>query len=434
MNTRKFLAVTLLTLAFFPVLKWYWLRLGDGGGETFGLIALALALFFNRSQPHAASPRLAEISLLIYALSLFFLPPLLRSIPALGTIAFLSGMHRRAGQFGLLLLSLPVQASLDFFLGYPFRLITAEGSRLLLNSLHSLRLMAHPVERLGVQLSQQGQLVSVDPPCSGLQMLWATALLSALLSALFRLTYRRSIQLSIMALALCLLANILRASFLFFPESGLISVPGFLHQGVGLIFFALASLLLCNGARRLQTSIVPSLLPAPQNISHRLQILASGTLMITLLPARMASPLPQAELVSLNSYQGRTVEETALSPREKSFAENFPGELKIYAVAHDTLIIRRITRASRLLHPSYHCLKAEGFLITHSRIEKDAQEHPVLRYQATRQGEAFQVSESIRNLNGTRQWTDVSAWYWHALFHPQSGPWEAHTLMTPFSP
>ncbi len=424
MNTRKLLALIALTVAFFPVLNWYWLRLGNGSGEPFGLLALALAVGFALQDRQPAQLRFAEISLLIYAIGLFFLPPLLRSIPALATIAFLSGMHRQAGQFALLLLSLPVQASLDFFLGYPFRLITAEGSRLLVN------LLGYPVERLGVQLSLKGVIVSVDPPCSGLQMLWATALLTAILAALFRLSYFRTFKLSLIALTLCLLANILRAAFLFFPESGMITLPGFLHEGMGLLFFALASLVLCQMARSFQKA-TPSLpLPKKQNPT-RLLTLACGVSLITLLPARTHSPNPPSNFESLSTYHGRAVEEVSLSPREESFAENFPGQLKIYRVGHDTLIIRRITKASRMLHPSYHCLKAEGFIISDSQIESDDQGQPFLRYRATRNDEAFLVSEKIRDLQNTKQWTEVSAWYWHALFHPNSGPWEAETLMTP---
>jgi exosortase len=424
MKARTVLTVVILATAFLPILNWYYLRLGNGSGEPFGLLALALAIglaFQNRNSP---SPRLAEISLVLYAIGLFFLPPLLRTIPALATVAFLTGMHRQAGQFGLLLLSLPMQASLDFFLGYPFRLITAEGAHLLVN------LAGYPVERLGVQLSLKGVIVSVDPPCSGLQMLWATAFLTALLAALFRLDYPKTFFLSLIALVLCLLANIFRAAALFFPEAGMVSIPGFAHEGIGLIFFAFAGLALAGVARRFhhrndfQTTTT-------KPISRRFVALACGVTLTTFLPARTTSPQAPQELLSLESYQGRPVEEASLSPREESFAQDFPGQLKIYRVGNDTLIIRRITRASRMLHPSYHCLTAEGFAINESRIEKDEEGRLLLSYQATRNGERFHVTERIRNLTDEQQWTEVSAWYWHALFNPGSGPWEAETLMTP---
>ena len=425
MKTRALTTALLLT-AFLPVIHWYASRLGDGSGEPLGLLALILSITLTSKKRQSPNLRFAELSLLLYAVGIFFLPPLLRTIPALATIAFLTGMHRQAGQFGLLLLSLPIQASLDFFLGYPFRLITAEGAH------HLINLLGCPVQRLGVQLSLHGTIVSVDPPCSGLQMLWATAFLTALLAALFQLTYRRTILLSLIALALCLLANLLRAATLFFPEAGLIQLPGFAHEGIGLLFFALAGFILTKLARKFQHRTKPESRQS-NPITRRFLTLAAGVSLVTFLPARTITSAPQNEDLSLTSYDGRPVEQVALSPREQSFAQGFPGRLKIYRVGQDTLILRTITKASRMLHPSYHCLKAEGFTIRNSQLHQNEQGHQSLTYHATRNHEAFHVTERIRSLTNHRQWTEVSAWYWHALFHPNSGPWEAETLMTPIS-
>ncbi len=30
---------------------------------------------------------------------------------------------------------------------------------------------------------------------------------------------------------------------------------------------------------------------------------------------------------------------------------------------------------------------------------------------------------------GRTEWTDVSAWYWAALWHPLNGPWQAETVI-----
>lgn len=424
MKAQRTMALLALAIAFAPVIAWYGQRLGDGGGEPLGLIALALAIVFGMKDRHAPSPRLAEIALVIYAISFFFLPPLLRIIPALATIAFLTGMHRRAGHFGLLLLSLPVQASLDFFLGYPFRIITAEGSRLLIN------LVGQPVERLGVQLSLNGTIVSVDPPCSGLQMLWASAFLTALLATLFRLSYRKSLVLALAALALCLTANTLRAAVLFFPEAGLISLPGFAHEGIGLVFFALAALSLTALARKFHLrQACPGIQHPP--ITRRFAALACGVSLVTLLPAQSRLPSEISELPPLISYQGIPVEEVPLSAREKAFAKNFPGHLKVYRIENGTLILRRINQASRMLHPSSHCLQAEGFFISKTSLETGPNGRVFLQYHAARGAEKFLVTENIYNLDRTRHWAEVSAWYWHAFLNPQSGPWEAETLILP---
>jgi exosortase len=424
MNLRIITTVLVLSVAFAPVLLWYWSRLDNGSGEALGLVALVLAITLARKDRDTPNLRFAEISILIYGLGFFFLPPLLRIIPALATIAFLTGIHRQAGQFGLLLLSLPVQASLDFFLAYPFRLITAEGARFLVN------LLGYPVERLGVQLFLEGSIVSVDLPCSGLQMLWASAFLTALLATLFHLSYRRTLELGVVALMLSLLANTLRASSLFFPEAGIISIPGFAHGGIGLIFFALAGLILVALARKLHLRKRDPQRQTPP-ITRRFVVLACGVSLVTFLPARTESTTAAPDFPALDFYQGRAVEEIPLSEKEESFATSFPGQLKVYRIENGTLILRRVTKPSRMLHPSYHCLKAEGFAISASSVRESPDGQPFLQYRATRNTEQYLVTESIRTLDGRRHWSEVSAWYWHALFHPNSGPWEAETLIVP---
>ncbi len=426
MKARSITITLVLAIAFAPVFLWYLDRLGDGSGEVLGLIALATALGLAIKDRNPGSPRAAEISLVIYGIGFFFLPPLLRAIPALVTIAFLSGMHHRAGQVALLLLSLPVQASLDFFLGFPFRLVTAEGARILLS------IFGLSVERLGVQLSLGGAIVSVDPPCSGLQMLWATAFLTAILAALFKLSYLRTFLMGLAALLLCLLANTLRATLLVFPEAGLLSIPDFLHEGTGLIFFLLAGLCIVKLSRSLQT-VKNTPEKSTRSLPTRLLATAFGVSLITLVPAGTLGEPPSTQFSPLTAYQGQPVEEVPLSPREEAFARNFPGQLRVYRVGNDTLIVRHVTKATRMLHPSYHCLKAEGFSISNSSLQTDPKGHQSSTYQANLNNEAYLVSEVIRSADGSRHWTDVSAWYWHALFNPNSGPWIAETRLTPIS-
>ncbi|MDF1714354.1 MAG: exosortase/archaeosortase family protein [Akkermansiaceae bacterium] len=427
MNTRRITITLVLAIAFAPVVLWYFDRLSDGGGEPLGLIALAIALGLAVKDRNPANPRCAEIAIIVYGLGFFFLPPLLRAIPALVTIAFLTGMHHRAGQVALLLLSLPIQASLDFFLGFPFRLVTAEGAQTILNT------MGLSVERLGVQLSLEGAIVSVDPPCSGLQMLWATGFLTAVLSALFKLSYLRTIFLGFTALLFCLLSNILRATFLVFPEAGLLSIPDMAHEGMGLLIFALGSLCIVSLSRRLQAKKLLSR-NSHQSLPARLLATTLGVSLITLVPAKIAGRSKSTHFPTLTEYRGLPVEEIPLSSREKTFAKDFPGKLRAYRVGNDSLIVRHVTRATRMLHPSYHCLKAEGFSISNSGLKTDHDGHPAATYHASLNKEKYLVTETIKSCDDSRHWSDVSAWYWYALFNPNSGPWVAETRLTPISP
>jgi len=122
-----------------------------------------------------AAPRLGWLALALAARWsrahwLWQAPPLVSSLLGLlalgaGLAAFLPSGVATAPVLGLSLLSLPLLASLQFYAGYPLRVVTAEASRWLLATGFS-------AQRSGASLLVNGQLVIVDAPCSGVQMLW----------------------------------------------------------------------------------------------------------------------------------------------------------------------------------------------------------------------------------------------------------------------
>ncbi len=424
MNHRRTLFLIATTVfAFFPVIRWYFHRLDDGGGEALGMIPLLLAVIYALREPRQPSYRAAMISLVVYAVTFPLLPPLLRAVPALATVSFLLGIHRHAGLTALLFLSLPVQASLDFFLGYPFRLLTAEGSRLI------LEVVGLPVNRVGVQLSIKDVIVSVDPPCSGLQMLWATCCLTAILATVFRITWRHSFLLGLIALFLCLLGNTLRATILFFPESGRLNLPEVAHVGVGALIFIGAAGLLALIARRWQGR--PASRSRQSALTTPFFSYLAGLSGIFVLNAPALSLTTPSQFPELSFYRGHVVESLPLSPFEKSFSETFPGQINLYRVGHQTLIVRHVNHATRRLHSSAHCLQGEGFSLGATTLFLDEEGEQWLRYEATRFQEKILVSERICSLTTRQEWSTISSWYWHALFNPQAGPWQAQTLITP---
>src|SRR5690606_31711754 len=107
-----------------------------------------------------------------YAAGYHFLPPLVRAgLAALALGLALSrwrfGVWLHPGVTGLLLLSLPVVPTLQFYLGYPMRwLVAALASAM-------LRLAGYAVRPEGACLDWAGKLVALDAPCSGVRMLWA---------------------------------------------------------------------------------------------------------------------------------------------------------------------------------------------------------------------------------------------------------------------
>lgn len=253
-NHRDTLAATLgFTVALLPLATWYVRRMGDGSDEPLGLIALASAIGLGWSSrrslhPTPASRRLGLALLAIYGLTVWLgFPPLLRALPALGAIVLWIGLWRLPGLSLLLVLSLPVVATMQFYLGYPMRIITAEASRTILD------LLSVPIDRVGTQLLFDGSVLGVDAPCSGVRMLWMGCFFGAVVSALLRLRWPATLGLLTSAIVITLAANTLRATVLFFPESGLIHLPDWGHEATGLLLYCLGMILLLTVARHLQS-------------------------------------------------------------------------------------------------------------------------------------------------------------------------------------
>ena len=134
----------------------------------------------------------------------------------------------------LLLLALPIIASLQFYLGFPLRLLVAHASALLL-SIFGINATA-----AGASIVHDGTTVLIDAPCAGIGMLWIGSFVAALLSYLHAADGRRTLLNGAAAALLVLLANIARNTVLFFPESGRVHWPAWSHEAVGLLALAAA--------------------------------------------------------------------------------------------------------------------------------------------------------------------------------------------------
>lgn len=233
----------LLALALWPTALWMGQRMLDGSDEPLGLLALAalaLMIWTYRDRLRAA-PRLGWLALALAGAfastaALGQVPPLLSSLVGLlalgaGLAAFLPSAVATAPLLGLAMLSLPLLASLQFYAGYPLRVITAEASRWLLAPGFS-------VERSGASLLVDGQLVIVDAPCSGVQMLWLgyfTACVVALFAGRRNASFLARLPL---VSALVLVGNVLRNAVLVTFEASGQHLAGWAHDAVGLIALA----------------------------------------------------------------------------------------------------------------------------------------------------------------------------------------------------
>lgn len=249
MSAPWMLLATSLFAALWPVWTWYFIRMTDGSDEPWGVAALLLALGLIakrwRAEPIGSGRVLAVMGLLgVYALGFGTLPPLIRAMIAVTAVAMVFAPREGGlGIWGLLLLSLPVLATMQFYLGYPLRAFAAATSAGILGGL------GLDVTRTGLTLWWRGEGVSVDAPCSGIKMLWGGFVLVSGLCAWRGAVVRATVGSMVAAFAVILAANILRVTLLFYKEAHVVHLPEWTHAAIGCLCFALAAGVILRLAR-----------------------------------------------------------------------------------------------------------------------------------------------------------------------------------------
>ena len=245
-----------LIAAFWPVWLWLAARAKSDSSDAWGLISLATALaLLWRDRAQLATARLqwtfTILLLLGYGASYAFVPPLVHAIIAMSAIATTCsslwyGSRIDLRLWGLLLLALPLVPTLNFYLGYPLRVVVGEAASAL------LQLNGLAVVRDGTELLWNGKQVSIDAPCSGVKMLWTGLYSSCALAAVFRLEGARFLLLAAFAVFVVLMGNVLRATALFYVEAGFVPQAAPAHEAIGIIVFAVAAILIAIGAVQLR--------------------------------------------------------------------------------------------------------------------------------------------------------------------------------------
>lgn len=238
------LLLAALLLALWPHWRWMTRRLTDGSDEPWGILALAtVAVLVFRDRAQLALPSRSSLigaaALAVAAAAIEpFVPSLVAAAVAMLALGvFLAGaapQRPAAPLVTLLLLALPIIASLQFYFGYPLRLATAHAAAPL------LALAGVDVVARGAAFEFEGSTILVDPPCAGIGMLWVGSYTAALLSYLNGATARRTLANGLVAAGAVFAANVLRNALLFFPESGLVRAPAWAHDAIGLAAFAAA--------------------------------------------------------------------------------------------------------------------------------------------------------------------------------------------------
>jgi exosortase len=423
-------------LAQWPVWQWSARRMSDGSDDPFGIVALiALSLLLWRERRRlSAAPRLSWLlsALLLCALVGLVpgVPPLLRAVLAVLALFAVVLALRAPGQallawLGLGLLALPIMSSLQFFIGYPLRVLTAEVSAWL------LRAGGLEVLRQGSTLEVAGQLVMVDAPCSGIQMAWVAYFTAFATAAWLRLSDRQLLRRLPLLGVLVLAGNILRNSLLVLQETGRLDWPGWMHEGTGLlVFVAVCALVLryvAAGAAGTQPVIAAANRAPLEPSIQRWLVLAFVALALwpVLRPPAAAAPAYGNFVEWPTRFAGQPLRPLALSAVEQRFATQFPGAIARFANGARMVTLRHVTRPTRKLHPAADCYRGLGYRIEAMHLERRTEGAGLQRcFVADGHGVRLRVCEYIEDANG-RTFSDNSAWYWSALAGDSPGPWRA---------
>jgi exosortase/archaeosortase family protein len=237
--------LALHALALWPHGAYLIQRAADGSDDPLGLLALAAvaALVVWHRHGLRVTPRLgwlvASMAVAIAANGAWWagVPALLASLFAAlslvcALLAWWPATQVRLPLAGLVLLALPWIASLQFYLGFPLRVITAQLSA------WGLQAAGFDATRSGASMLVNGQLVIVDAPCSGVQMAWLAYFTACAAAAATGLSDRLFARRAAMVGAIVLLGNVLRNSVLVALESRPAGLSAAWHEAIGLAVLA----------------------------------------------------------------------------------------------------------------------------------------------------------------------------------------------------
>ena len=239
-------------LAFWPVWLWYGRRVMDPCDSVLCVVPIVAVMFWLQwamvEERDCQSFLWPTVFTTLYALAVPLGPPLIKAILAVVALSVTLSLMTRGKVFhwpltALLLLALPVIPTAQFYFGYPLRASVASMAVPILNG------AGFNVARQGTCLVWGKHLVSVDAPCSGVSMLWAGAFLAFCLALFNGLESKGTFLLGLFSFIIILAGNVLRTSSLFIVEHGGLAGTPWLHEGIGVVIFALTALLVALMAK-----------------------------------------------------------------------------------------------------------------------------------------------------------------------------------------
>jgi exosortase/archaeosortase family protein len=439
--------------ASWPSLWWSLWRFQDRSDDPLGIVAWCALLFaLHGSRARFAHPprigRLAAAALVSLAASAgstiaaASMPDLARA--GLATIAFLLALAAIVDDdeplvpyTGFAILTLPLLSSLQFYAGFPLRVVTAEASRWLLAA------AGESVARDGSALTVDGHLVLVDAPCSGIQMAWVCYFTACFSAWLFRTANGAALKRMSLVGMLILGGNVVRNTILVGLEAHG-GVDEAAHAAIGLAVVALvaAAIVVLFATCRVRVRALRRIrvesrerffAPPADRVDARPLLVATAFALAASLPLA-SRPAPSAPSHTTTEWPTRLDDQplvpVALSDVERRFAADFPGSLARFSNGARTVVLRDVEHPTRRLHPAADCYRALGYAIARERLERDGDGRLARCFEARRRGGGLRVCERIVDAAG-RVDTDVSSWYWNAILGRSQGPWRASTVAEP---
>ena len=470
-HAAPWLLVGGFALALWPHWQWAAARLADGSDDPLGVVAL-LALVgvlvrFGPGLRAEPAPRAmaAAVALAVAATVGAVLPSLGVAVPPLAAsvlaalalaavvAAVVPAGTPRIPLAGLAVLALPVVSSLQFYAGWPLRVVAAEaGARL-------LALAGFEVAREGTALRVDGTLVIVDAPCSGVQMVWLAYFAACATAAWLRVPDRAFARRLVGVGALVLAGNVLRNAVLVGLEAKGVATGGWLHESVGLVALAIVCgavvAWVAAGRARTQRVVVPEdgMRLGPRALAGFAVLAAACGAAPAWLGAGQGEGAgrdgivePQAAVADRraparadfreppNAWDGAPLRPLALGAVEARFAARFPGRIERLTDGTRTLVWRDVRVPTRMLHPAADCYRGLGWRIAGARLERDGAARLWRCFVATAPGggRGLRICERIEGADGT-SYTDASAWFWAATLGRSHGPWQAVTVAAPLA-
>lgn len=454
----KFIILIVLQLVVFKdVLVWIFYRLNDNSDEISSITSLStifIIIFLSLLNSNKlAKSNISNNEFNINILSFYFLLylsvsifelPLLKGIVASLSLSttisfFIKKKYFDLNILGLILLSMPILSSVQFFIGYPIRIVVTKISS------YILTLGGINVYQESTCLIFNNSSVCVDAPCSGVQMLLTGFYITFVFSFIKKFNTLKSILLLLLSFFIVIFVNIFRATSLFYVESGFIfknhlntynlndfkeAIQKLIHDYVGILSFIIIALFIMILSDLISKNKSKFLEKEFDFSSFSFNKLKSNPILflIMILSVFFINIDPKKEIIDnkiISEYEILGVKKLKALPftsLEKRFISDFAGKTGRFTDGEREIIVRKIDFPTRKLHSASDCYKGLGYKIDFLPIFVDKNGNKWNSFKAVKNNKSFIVNERIYDDFGN-SWTDVSSWYWSSLLGKSNKPW-----------